>query len=74
MLIFTQFQTICCLRIDMSSLWKLGSRAAGNIAFYVEKQEKKIDADMISKYRNFSRYSYYSISTFFAWPQFLSDG
>jgi len=45
MLIFTQFQTARCLRIEMSSVWKLGSRAAGNIAFYREKLEKKIVAN-----------------------------
>jgi len=32
MLIFTQFQTSRCLRIEMSSVWKLEYRAAGNTA------------------------------------------
>jgi len=36
----------------------------GNIAFYREKQEQKIVANMISKYRNFPWYSYYSIPRF----------
>jgi len=34
MLIFAQFQITCYLRIEMSSVWKLESRAAGNIAVY----------------------------------------
>jgi len=38
------------LRIEMSSVRKLGSRAARNTAFYREKLEKKIVANMISKY------------------------
>jgi len=29
---------------------------------------------MISKYRNFSSYNYYSISRVFAWPNFVSFG
>jgi len=44
-------------------VWKRGSRAACNIAFFLEKQEKKIVANMISKYRNFSWNNYYSISS-----------
>jgi len=40
MLIFTQFQTAYCLRIEMSSVWKLGSRATGNIAFHREKRKE----------------------------------
>ena len=56
------------------SVWKLGSRASGNIAFYLEKLEKKIVPNMISKNRNFSWYNYYSTWSFFAWPQFASFG
>ena len=52
----------CCMRIEMFSVWKRGSRAAGNIAFYREQLEKKIVANMISKYRLW--YSYYSLSSF----------
>jgi len=71
MLIFTQFQNISCLGTEMSSVWKLGSRASDNIAFYREKQEK-IVAKMISKNHNFSWYD--SVYIFFAWPQFTSFG
>ena len=65
MLILTQFQATNCLRIiNMSSVWTLGSQAADNIAFHRENLEKKIVANMISKYRNFSWFNYYSISSF----------
>jgi len=62
MLIFTQFQTAHCLRIEMSSVWKLRSRATDNTAFYQEKLEKKIVADF--EIYNFSWYNYWSISIF----------
>jgi len=64
MLIFTQFQITNCLRIDMSSVWTLRSRAADDIAFHRENLEKKIVAKMISKNLNFSWYNYYSTSSF----------
>ena len=48
--------------------------AADNIAFHQEKPEKEIVANIISKYRNFSCYNYYSISSFFALAQFTSFG
>jgi len=52
------------MRIEMFSVWKRRSWAAGNIAIYWEKQEKMIVANVISKYRDFPWYSYYSIASF----------
>jgi len=43
--------------LEMSSVWKLRSQAAGNIAVYQEKLDKQILSNMILKYRNFSSYS-----------------
>jgi len=60
--------------LEMSSIWNLGSRAAGNIAVNREKLHKWIFSNMISKHRNFSWYNYYSKSRFFAWPHFISFG
>jgi len=72
MLIFTHFKTISFLRIEMS--WKIGSRAAGNIALNREKVEKKVVANMISKYRDFYSYNHYSTSIFFAGAQITLFG
>jgi len=70
MLIFAQFQITCCLKIKISSVLNLGSWAAGNIAFYREKLEKKIVANE-SKYRNVSPYNYCSISSLLHGHNFL---
>ena len=44
--------------LEMSSVWNVGLRAAGNTAVYQEKLDKQIFSNMILKYRNFSSYSY----------------
>jgi len=40
MLIFTQFQTTSCLRIEMSSVWKL--RSERQVAFHFTERNQKI--------------------------------
>jgi len=52
------------LENQMSSVWKLGSPAAGSTAVYREKLDKYIFSNTILNYWIFSSHSYYSTSRF----------
>jgi len=75
----------CCLKVEMSSssAWKLGSRAAGNIAMNRENMEKWILTNIIWKYvlstMGVSKVYFFFIKLlinfkFSLWTQFISFG